>query len=106
MLEMRGRGALGVLMALIRPTSKPSRAPGPIDVGVVPGNGGTFEHSLTRREREVRRWLAQGKTNPEIAMILQMRRRTVEKHMERILVKLGVEYRTAAALMISRADVA
>jgi DNA-binding CsgD family transcriptional regulator len=40
----------------------------------------------------------QGKTNEEIAIILQVSPRTVEKHLEHILVQLGVENRTAAAL--------
>jgi DNA-binding CsgD family transcriptional regulator len=55
---------------------------------------------LTPREREVARWMAQGKTNPEIARILGMNPRTAEKHVERILLKLGVENRTAAALLM------
>ena len=40
----------------------------------------------------------QGKTNEEIGIILQVSARTVEKHLEHILAKLGVENRTAAAL--------
>jgi hypothetical protein len=40
----------------------------------------------------------QGKTNEEIAIILQVSPRTVEKHLEHILAQLGVENRTAAAL--------
>ncbi len=55
---------------------------------------------LTKRELEVARWIARGRTNPEIAQILEMAPRTVEKHVENILVKLGVENRTAAAMMI------
>jgi DNA-binding CsgD family transcriptional regulator len=58
-------------------------------------------YNLTPRETEVSRWLSQGKTNPEIAIILQARRRTIEKHVEKILEKLGVENRTAAATMIA-----
>jgi DNA-binding CsgD family transcriptional regulator len=58
-------------------------------------------YNLTPRETEVARWLGQGKSNPEIAMILQTSPRTVEKHMEKILEKLGVENRTAAATMIT-----
>lgn len=55
---------------------------------------------LTPREREVAKWLARGRTNGEIAAILSMRPRTVEKHVERILPKLGVENRTSATRVI------
>lgn len=53
--------------------------------------------ALTAREREVLEWVAAGKTNRDIAAILGARPRTVEKHLERIYEKLGVETRTAAA---------
>ena len=52
---------------------------------------------LTRREAEVLAWLTRGKTNSEIARIAGLSARTVEKHVEHICVKLGVENRTAAA---------
>jgi DNA-binding NarL/FixJ family response regulator len=52
--------------------------------------------SLTRRESEVLSWLAKGKTNRDIADILGMSPRTVNKHLEHIFDKLGVETRTAA----------
>jgi DNA-binding CsgD family transcriptional regulator len=52
---------------------------------------------LTPRQAEVLFWVAQGKTAPEIGLILGCRTATVNKHMERILGKLGVETRTAAA---------
>jgi DNA-binding CsgD family transcriptional regulator len=58
---------------------------------------------LTDREAEVLRWVAEGKTNPEIARILDTRPRTVAKHMQRVLAKLGVETRTAAAVLARRA---
>jgi DNA-binding CsgD family transcriptional regulator len=67
----------------------------------VPGLSATY--GLLPRETEVAGWVAQGKTNPEIAIILQISPRTVEKHMERVLQKLGVENRTAAAVIISHA---
>lgn len=51
---------------------------------------------LTRRETEVLAWVVRGKTAAEIALILGMSRRTVEKHVERIYEKLGVETRLAA----------
>lgn len=59
-------------------------------------------YHLSRRETEVAKWLAEGKSNPEIAVILGAKPRTVEKHMERILEKLGAENRTVAALMMAR----
>lgn len=54
--------------------------------------------SLTPREREVLDWLSAGKTNRDIAAILGASARTVEKHLERIYEKLGVETRTAAVM--------
>src|SRR5439155_23405448 len=60
-------------------------------------------YSLTPRATEIGHWIAGGKTNPEIAIILEANRRTIEKHMERILEKLGVENRVAAALLIAGA---
>ncbi len=53
--------------------------------------------SLTERESEVLFWIAKGKTNRETAEILLMSPRTVNKHLEQIFPKLGVENRTAAA---------
>lgn len=55
---------------------------------------------LTRRERDVATWLARGRTNHEIAQIVSAGPRTIEKHVERILLKLGVENRTSAAQVI------
>jgi DNA-binding CsgD family transcriptional regulator len=52
---------------------------------------------LTEREAEVLFWIANGKTNREAAEILSMSPRTVNKHLEMIFPKLGVENRTAAA---------
>jgi len=61
--------------------------------GNVPKLAGT---PLTPREREVLEWVAAGKTNRDIAAILGASARTIEKHLERIYEKLGVETRTAA----------
>jgi DNA-binding NarL/FixJ family response regulator len=52
---------------------------------------------LTPRETEVLTWIAQGKTNYEIGVILSACTRTICKHVEHILSKLCVENRTAAA---------
>ena len=52
---------------------------------------------LTRRQAQVLAWVAQGKSNGEVASILGISAGTVAKHMEHILQALGVETRTAAA---------
>jgi DNA-binding CsgD family transcriptional regulator len=54
---------------------------------------------LTKREAEVLAWIARGKGNYEIGVILGTKRRTISKHVEHILSKLNVENRTAAAAM-------
>lgn len=61
-----------------------------------------LEAALTPRETEVVTWLARGKTNRDIAEILGMSHRTVNKHLEHIFEKLGVETRAAAAALVSR----
>jgi DNA-binding response OmpR family regulator/DNA-binding CsgD family transcriptional regulator len=63
------------------------------------GTGAEFssELGLTTREGEVLSWLSKGKTNRDIAQILGLSPRTVDKHLEQIYSKLGVENRTAAA---------
>jgi DNA-binding NarL/FixJ family response regulator len=53
--------------------------------------------TLTAREAEVLLWIANGKTNREIAEILGISPRTINKHLEQLFPKLGVENRTAAA---------
>ena len=55
---------------------------------------------FTTREAEVFCWVAQGKTNAEIGLILSMSRRTVEKHLEHVYRKLGVGTRLAAVLLV------
>ncbi|AJQ96692.1 DNA-binding response regulator [Gynuella sunshinyii] len=53
--------------------------------------------NLTLREAEVLYWIANGKTNRETGEILAVSPRTVNKHLEQIFPKLGVENRTSAA---------
>jgi DNA-binding NarL/FixJ family response regulator len=62
--------------------------------------------SLTLCEREVIIRLAQGKgrTNRQIGTDLSVSPRTIEKHVERILAKLGATNRTVAALLAARAS--
>lgn len=53
---------------------------------------------LTPRVAEVLLWVAQGKTNADIAKILGISEWTVKKHVLEIFARLGVETRTAASL--------
>lgn len=53
---------------------------------------------LTHRESEVLLWIAKGKANRDIGEILGLSSRTVNKHLEQIYAKLGVENRASAAV--------
>ncbi len=53
--------------------------------------------ALTTRESQVLLWISRGKSNREIGEILDISPRTVNKHLEQVFVKLGVENRAAAA---------
>ena len=57
------------------------------------------QYGLTPREAEVLLWIARGKSNRDIGDILELSPRTVNKHLEHIYVKLGVENRASAAAM-------
>jgi DNA-binding NarL/FixJ family response regulator len=80
-----GVGTLSETMLLLR-----IAAPG------APAAARGLNANLTPREAEVLSWLAKGKTNRDIGDILGMSPRTVNKHLEHIFEKLGVETRTAA----------
>ncbi|WP_226895107.1 response regulator transcription factor [Luteolibacter marinus] len=64
----------------------------------VDGEGGSEEAMaiLTKRQREIMDWIAEGKTSAEAAIILGISPRTVEKHLEAVFQRLGVENRIAA----------
>jgi len=53
---------------------------------------------LTAREADVLLWIAKGKANRDIGEILGLSPRTVNKHLEQIYQKLGVENRASAAV--------
>ena len=59
--------------------------------------------ALTAREAEVLLWVARGKPNRDVAEILALSPRTVNKHLETIFAKLGVENRASAAVLATRA---
>lgn len=54
---------------------------------------------LTPREAEVLLWIAQGKSNAEISIILGTSENTVKKHTQHIFEKLGVDTRNAATVL-------
>jgi DNA-binding NarL/FixJ family response regulator len=87
-LRLQYMGKLGPNEFLLR-LAKDSRADMPAEF--------SSELGLTTREGEVLSWLSKGKTNRDIAQILGLSPRTVDKHLEQIYAKLGVENRTAAA---------
>lgn len=67
--------------------------------GTPPGPAVLMQLGLTAREAEVLYWIAQGKSNPDTAVILGASVRTVHKHVEHIFQKLGLETRNAATLV-------
>jgi len=58
--------------------------------------------TLTQREAEVLLWIARGKSNRDVAEILMLSLRTVNKPLEQIYAKLGVENRASAAALAMR----
>ncbi len=59
--------------------------------------------ALTSREAEVLLWVARGRSNKDISGVLNIRPRTVDKHLEQVFQKLGVENRASAAAMTIQA---
>jgi len=86
-----GQGGLGESMLLLTLTPSDSAAMQRLR-----------DIALTPRETEVLSWLAKGKTNRDIADILGMSPRTVNKHLEHVFEKLGVETRSAAAAIAGK----
>ena len=91
-LQLQYMGKLGPNEFLLR-LAKDSSADTPIEF--------YSEFGLTTREGEVLSWLRKGKTNRDIAQILGLSPRTIDKHLEQIYAKLGVENRTAAAAVVA-----
>jgi DNA-binding NarL/FixJ family response regulator len=72
---------------------------GQIEHVVTPLEGDAVE-SLTRREREILRLVAEGMTNEEIGKKIFISEKTVKTHLTNIFDKLKVNNRFKAALMI------
>ena len=90
-LRNLGPVGLGEQMLLLQRRAEPSAAATRLSTA-----------SLTPREAEVLSWVAKGKTNRDVGDILGMSPRTVNKHLEHVFEKLGVETRAAAAALASR----
>lgn len=60
-------------------------------------------YNLTTREAQVLLWVSRGKPNRDISKVLGISSRTVNKHLEQIFAKLGVENRASAAVIAVRA---
>lgn len=87
------------LAFLYRQANRNAPVPGVVEAApLVPASAEVGAEGLTPRENEVLHWLAHGKTDAEIAALLGLSPRTVQKHLEHIYIKLGVETRTAAVM--------
>ena len=73
--------------------------------GVQPAETSAGE-PLTERETDVLRLLAKGLANKEIARELRIGEKTVKTHVSNVLMKLGVQSRTQAALQATRMGLA
>jgi DNA-binding NarL/FixJ family response regulator len=69
------------------------------DAGLLPEQVLRAKLNLTVREAEVLMWLARGKANRDIGEILGLSPRTVNKHLEQVYAKIGVENRAAAVAL-------
>jgi DNA-binding CsgD family transcriptional regulator len=99
-LEVRGPGA-GLRIRLFQNDAAEQKVLLLEEKGHTASTGSEFEAlGLTTREAEVLGWVANGKTNPEVAQLCNVRLRTIEKHLEHVYQKLGVETRTAAARVV------
>jgi DNA-binding NarL/FixJ family response regulator len=78
---------------LTRHSDRPRRLPDFSNVAALCALG------LSQKQSEVLLWVAQGKSNAEVGMILGIAEATVKKHLEHIFEKLGVEKRGAASLI-------
>lgn len=70
-------------------------------VSETPGGQIARRFGLTKRESEVLKWLAEGKSNAELGEILGVAPGTVKIHVQHVLAKLCVPNRSAAAAMAS-----
>jgi DNA-binding response OmpR family regulator/DNA-binding CsgD family transcriptional regulator len=98
-IEIEGTGGQRIVFTFVPDAAIPDRALLVIDEKSPPANPARLQVlGLTPREAEILFWIAQGKTSPEIAIILATAPATVQRHVANFLPKLGVDTRLAAAL--------
>ena len=95
--NLRWDSTTGEIQIRALPTSSPDRRLLVLSRENTQPIAGDSLSSLSRRQQEVAHWIREGKTNQEIAAILGISPRTVQKHVEHIFEKLGVETRVAIA---------
>jgi DNA-binding NarL/FixJ family response regulator len=109
-------GAVGYLLKdadpgeLLRGVRAAARGENPLDPkaahAVLTRTTGHASATLTRREREVLRLVAEGLPNKQIARRLGISEKTVKAHLTKVFEAIGVTDRTAAALWAHRNGVA
>ncbi|MFF1904952.1 LuxR C-terminal-related transcriptional regulator [Kitasatospora sp. NPDC058218] len=97
--DVRIAAVTGLAAAATRALAGAAAWSGPPARGPHPAGPSTPSAPLTRREHEVLRWAATGRTNPEIAAQLGLTRNTVTGYLKSAMHKLGVRNRTELALV-------
>jgi ATP/maltotriose-dependent transcriptional regulator MalT len=101
--ELDARGAWGYRDAALRGLRRLGDRPRP---GTAPQRGTPAGDdplsALTAREREVAELVAEGQTNAQIAARLHLSESTVEKHVSRVLGKLGQSSRAGVVRLLTR----
>jgi DNA-binding CsgD family transcriptional regulator len=89
----------GTVQLRVVPTSSPERRLLVLTLqkALPPSAPSAERFGLSGRQLEVARWIGEGKSNEQIARILGISPRTVQKHIENIFEKMGVENRVAIA---------
>jgi DNA-binding CsgD family transcriptional regulator len=103
--EFEARGAWGYRDAALRVLRRLGERPRPATRSA-PGRreGHGRLGALTPREREVAALVADGQTNAQIALRLHVSESTVEKHVSRVLAKLGLSSRAGVVRLIAHED--
>lgn len=93
-----GKAVLPILIPFIDSTFK-RIAPLAEELNLVESSHSLAESQLSEREHEIMTWVKNGKTNAEIAMILDISIFTVKNHLQRIFKKLNASNRSQATFM-------